>query len=78
MATSKPSSKKVSYFYHNEIGNFHYGNRPMKPHRMRMTDSIIRSYGLHEKMNLIDQNVRLILREILIANFYRSKYPILI
>ena len=57
MATSKPTHHKVSYFHHDEIGNFHYGIHPMKPHRMRMTDSIVKSYDLHDHMHLIDQNV---------------------
>jgi len=26
-------SKKASYYYHEDIGNYHYGNmHPMKPH----------------------------------------------
>lgn len=28
-------SRKVSYFYHPDVGNFHYGpGHPMKPHRL--------------------------------------------
>lgn len=45
------NGKKVSYFYDAEIGNYHYGNtHPMKPHRIRMADTLIRSYGLDEYM----------------------------
>ena len=45
-------SGKVSYFYDTDIGNYHYGNvHPMKPHRMRMADSLIRSYGLDKHMD---------------------------
>ena len=44
-------SKKVSYFYHEDLGYYHYGNtHPMKPHRIRMTDSLIRAYNLLDKM----------------------------
>lgn len=44
--------KRCSYYYHPEIGNYHYGNaHPMKPHRVKMADSIIRSYGMHEMMD---------------------------
>jgi len=45
------NGQKVSYFYHTDIGNYHYGNlHPMKPHRTRMTDSLIKSYGFDDKM----------------------------
>ena len=45
------NGQKVSYFYEADIGNYHYGNNhPMKPHRIRMTDSIVRSYGLNSAM----------------------------
>lgn len=28
-------TRKVSYFYHPDVGNFHYGpGHPMKPHRL--------------------------------------------
>ncbi len=36
-----------------EIGNYYYGpGHPMKPHRMRMTHSLILSYGLYKKMEI--------------------------
>jgi len=45
-------SRKVSYYYHEDIGNYHYGNmHPMKPHWMRMTDSLIKSYGMDQKLD---------------------------
>ncbi len=44
--------KKVSYYYHPDVGNYHYGNQhPMKPHRMKMADSMIKSYGMYEMMD---------------------------
>lgn len=31
-------SRKVSYFYHPDVGNFHYGpGHPMKPHRLAVS-----------------------------------------
>lgn len=46
--------RKWAYYYHPDIGNFHYGNlHPMKPHRMKMADSLIRSYGMDEMLDKI-------------------------
>jgi histone deacetylase 1/2 len=43
--------RKCSYYYHKEIGNYHYGNmHPMKPHRVKMADSMIHSYGMYDMM----------------------------
>ncbi|KAG4301205.1 hypothetical protein PCK1_002515 [Pneumocystis canis] len=43
----------ISYFYDPDIGNYHYGaNHPMKPHRMRMTHSLVLSYGLYKKLDM--------------------------
>lgn len=37
-----------------EIGNFFYGpGHPMKPHRVRMTHDLVRSYGLLDSMELM-------------------------
>lgn len=47
------SKKRVSYFYDEEVGNFHYGpSHPMKPHRLALTHSLILSYGLYKKMEV--------------------------
>ncbi|MEW5298362.1 MAG: hypothetical protein WDW36_001494 [Sanguina aurantia] len=44
-------TKNVSYFYDEEIGNFCYGGgNPMRPHRARMTYSLVDSYGLGKQM----------------------------
>lgn len=41
----------MTYFYDPEIGNYYYGEgHPMKPHRMRMTHSLLLHYGLYSKM----------------------------
>ncbi|EPY54262.1 histone deacetylase Clr6 [Schizosaccharomyces cryophilus OY26] len=46
--------KKVSYFYDEDVGNYHYGpQHPMKPHRVRMVHNLVVNYNLHEKMNVI-------------------------
>ncbi|XP_065197418.1 histone deacetylase 3-like [Sycon ciliatum] len=47
------SKKRVSYFYDPDVGNFHYGvGHPMKPHRLALTNTLVFSYGLHEKMEI--------------------------
>jgi hypothetical protein len=41
----------VSYFYDEDLGNFQYGvGHPMKPFRVKMTDELIKAYGIDEKM----------------------------
>ncbi|KAB0791481.1 hypothetical protein PPYR_03281 [Photinus pyralis] len=47
------STKKVSYFYNPDVGNFHYGTgHPMKPHRLSVIHSLVLNYGLHNKMQI--------------------------
>eukprot|EP00466_Bigelowiella_natans_P007278 jgi/Bigna1/57963/fgenesh1_pm.42_\ len=47
------SKKRVAYFYHDQVGNYHYGpGHPMKPHRIRMAHSLILNYGLYKKMEI--------------------------
>jgi histone deacetylase 1/2 len=47
------AKRRVSYFYDEDIGNFHYGiGHPMKPHRIRMTHELILTYGLYRKMEI--------------------------
>ena len=42
---------RVCYFYDNEIGNFYYGpGHPMKPHRIRMTHTLLLNYGIYKHM----------------------------
>lgn len=52
--TVKPNEKKrVAYFYDADVGNYNYGTgHPMKPHRIRMTHSLIMNYGLYKKMEI--------------------------
>lgn len=36
-----------------EVGNYHYGpGHPMKPHRIRMTDSLLVNYGLYNQLDV--------------------------
>lgn len=45
--------RKVSYFYHPEIGTYYYGHgHPMKPHRIRMTHALLAQYGLLQHMQI--------------------------
>jgi histone deacetylase 1/2 len=45
--------RRVSYFYHQDVGNYFYGpQHPMKPHRIRMTHSLVVNYGLYKQMDL--------------------------
>ncbi|KAI9500453.1 histone deacetylase clr6 [Coemansia spiralis] len=47
-------NKRVAYFYDEEVGNYNYGyDHCMKPFRIRMAHSIITSYGLDKKMDVI-------------------------
>ena len=51
--TQQFKSKTVSYFYDDEIGNFSYGGgNPMRPHRVRLTHSLVESYGLLDNLIL--------------------------
>lgn len=45
--------RKVSYFYDQEIGNYKYASgHPMKPHRIRMTHSLIVNYSICKRMGI--------------------------
>lgn len=45
--------KKVAYFYDTDVGNYAYGaGHNMKPHRIRMTHSLVMNYGLYRKMEV--------------------------
>ncbi|KAI8821347.1 histone deacetylase 1 [Fimicolochytrium jonesii] len=53
MATGPAQKHRVSYYYHEDVGNFHYGpQHPMKPHRIRMTHNLVMNYGLYKKMEI--------------------------
>eukprot|EP00850_Spirogloea_muscicola_P000515 SM000002S05595 [mRNA] locus=s2:1103890:1114523:+ [translate_table: standard] len=45
--------RRVAYFYDAEVGNYYYGQgHPMKPHRIRMTHSLLVHYGVHTKLDI--------------------------
>lgn len=47
----KASEKVVSYFYDEELGNFCYGGgNPMRPHRVRLTHSLVNNYGMDKQL----------------------------
>ncbi|KJE97488.1 histone deacetylase-3 [Capsaspora owczarzaki ATCC 30864] len=47
------SKRRVSYFYDQDVGNFHYGpGHPMKPHRLALTHNLVLNYGLYKKMEV--------------------------
>ncbi|KAK4759260.1 hypothetical protein SAY87_022391 [Trapa incisa] len=50
--------KKVSYFYASEVGNCYYGQgNPMKPHRIRMTHTLLAHYGLLQHTQVVDRDL---------------------
>uniref|UniRef100_A0A1I8AFR0 Histone deacetylase n=1 Tax=Steinernema glaseri TaxID=37863 RepID=A0A1I8AFR0_9BILA len=49
-----PDKSRVCYFFHPEVGNFHYGPKhPMKPQRLAALHSLVVDYGLHDHMTVI-------------------------
>lgn len=52
-STMSSAKNRVCYFYDNEIGNFYYGpGHPMKPHRIRMTHTLLLNYGIYKHMQV--------------------------
>ncbi|KAI9137217.1 hypothetical protein BKA69DRAFT_1099308 [Paraphysoderma sedebokerense] len=46
---------RICYFYDDEVANVHYGKKhPMKPQRLALTNNLILSYGLHERMQIYE------------------------
>ncbi|CAI4222006.1 unnamed protein product [Auanema sp. JU1783] len=49
----KNVKKSVTYYYHPDVGNFHYGPRhPMKPQRLAACNNLVVHYGLHNQMEM--------------------------
>eukprot|EP01017_Pseudomicrothorax_dubius_P045807 TRINITY_DN7980_c0_g1_i3.p1 TRINITY_DN7980_c0_g1~~TRINITY_DN7980_c0_g1_i3.p1 ORF type:complete len:325 (+),score=58.00 TRINITY_DN7980_c0_g1_i3:125-1099(+) len=49
--------RKVAYYFDDTIGLYKYADgHPMKPHRVSMTDELIRSYDLRSKLKVYDSN----------------------
>ena len=46
MPLAGEQKKRVCYFFDSDIGNYHYGSgHPMKPHRIKMTHSLVMKCG---------------------------------
>ena len=44
---------RVSYFYRTDVSSYYYGaGHPMKPQRLRLTNSLVLSYGLYKSMSI--------------------------
>lgn len=53
ISTNGDRGKKVAYFYDSDVGNYAYvSGHPMKPHRIRLTHSLVMNYGLYKKMEI--------------------------
>ncbi|XP_057863688.2 histone deacetylase 19 isoform X1 [Cryptomeria japonica] len=51
---SDGTKRKVSYFYDPDVGNYYYGQgHAMKPHRIRLTHTLLVEYGLHKEMEVV-------------------------
>lgn len=49
------NSNHVLYHYNPDVSNYHYGpHHPMKPLRLMLTDHLVASYKLYEKMDLYE------------------------
>lgn len=47
------NKKCVAYFYDSDVGNYAYvAGHPMKPHRIRMTHSLIMNFELYKHMEI--------------------------
>lgn len=47
MPLAGEQKKRVCYFFDSDIGNYHYGNgHVMKPHRIKMTHSLVMKYAI--------------------------------
>ena len=48
------SKSRIYYYYHPELGNFHYGpHHPMKPQRLAAMHSLVVNYELHKYMTVV-------------------------
>lgn len=67
-------NRKVAYFYDSDVGNYAYvSGHPMKPHRIRMTHSLVMNYGLYKKMEIyVSGSLRQIMKWSLLTNNYHS------
>ncbi|KAM5433628.1 histone deacetylase [Microsporum canis] len=53
LTNGSTDKKRIAYFYDSDVGNYAYvAGHPMKPHRIRMTHSLVMNYGLYKKMEI--------------------------
>ncbi|KAF7683569.1 Histone deacetylase 3 [Astathelohania contejeani] len=67
---------KIAYIFDEEAGKFHYGEgHPMKPHRITLTHSLVKSYGLDKHMCIIKPTIYPISKwEGVIPNYHSKEY----
>uniref|UniRef100_A0A0G4F891 Histone deacetylase n=1 Tax=Chromera velia CCMP2878 TaxID=1169474 RepID=A0A0G4F891_9ALVE len=64
--------RRVSYFYDLDIGSYYYGSgHPMKPQRMQLTHELVKSFGLHKELEVIQHHKA---NELEIERFHGSEY----
>ena len=62
-APTASQKKTVAYFYDADVGNYAYvAGHPMKPHRIRMTHSLIMNFELYKKMEIYVSHLPLLQR----------------
>ncbi|KAL4436177.1 hypothetical protein ABPG74_018161 [Tetrahymena malaccensis] len=72
-------NKRIAYYFDETIGCYNYANgHPMKPLRVAMTDTLVRSYEIDKKMNHFDRDyvntyIRAVNEKIL-TNFHSDEY----
>jgi histone deacetylase 1/2 len=50
-------NKKVLYYHDDVIGTYQYATgHPMKPLRVAMTNELVKSYGLYDKLDVYDND----------------------
>ena len=55
MQLEAPTNKKVAYYFDEELGIYSFKKgHPMRPLRLKITDELIKSYGLHEQLACYD------------------------
>ncbi|RKP38799.1 hypothetical protein BJ085DRAFT_42687 [Dimargaris cristalligena] len=53
IGTAAHSQPRVSYFFDEQVANYHYGEKhPMKPHRLALTNHLVTSYGLPQYLDV--------------------------
>lgn len=65
---------KTAYLFDSEVSNFHFGpNHPMKPHRVAATHSLVYSYNLDKKLDIIQPKLKKNIKDFLL-NYHTEDY----